>query len=111
VSGYIGGGVVYTGVFADRASDQAGLAINHAIVDPDDPLDPLVSRKHAETTVEATYRYVAKDWLSVPPILQFVHHPFGDLTLSDAFVIGVRLNFTLTKTLAEHVRDQHPVAN
>jgi porin len=111
VSGYFGGGLVYTGLIAERASDQAGIAFNHAIVDPGDPLNPTISRKSSETTIEASYRYDAKDWLAIQPDVQFIHHPFGNSAIPDALVVGMRLNFTLTKNLVQRVKDQLPISN
>nr|WP_277873361.1 carbohydrate porin [Sphingomonas paeninsulae] len=111
VSGYLGGGLVYTGLFKTRASDQVGIALNHAIVDPNDPLIPSIGHTGSETTIEASYRYAATDWLAIQPDIQFVHHPFGSSTIADALVVGVRFNFTLTRNVIERVRDDLPVAH
>ncbi len=106
VSAYIGGGLVYSGPFAFRKDDQAGFAINHAIVDL--PLaDPAETPHHSsETTFELTYRYNAKDWLAVQPDAQYVVHPNGDRAIGDALVIGVRLTVTLTRNLARRLKDK-----
>ena len=96
VAGYLGGGVVYTGLLKARAQDQAGVAVNHAIVVvPGVPDAPLSS----ETAVELTYRYVANDWLAVQPDAQVIVHPNGDRTIPTALVLGVRLSLTFTKGL------------
>ena len=108
ISGYLGAGVVYTGPFAKRPSDQIGFAINHAIVDqPGLPL-PTQAARRAETAFELTYKYNANDWLAVQPDAQLVVQPNGDPTIPTAFVVGVRLNITLTKSLFEKIKSAGP---
>jgi porin len=107
VSGYIGGGIVYSGPFASRKQDQLGFAINHAIVDV--PVaDPGIARTGAETTFELSYRYNVSDSLAVQPDAQFVRHPSGDVALPDALVVGVRFSITLTRNLARKIREAAP---
>ena len=102
ISGYLGGGVVYTGLLPHRAQDQAGLAINHAIVEVSPLASGRSSQKSAETAFELSYRYIANDWLAVQPDTQIIVHPAG--TLLTAFVAGVRFSVTLTKSLAAKVK-------
>ena len=99
ISGYLGTGLVYTGPLAKRAGDQIGLSINHAIVDEAHLPVPTEARRLAETEFEISYKYKAKDWLAVQPDAQMVVHPNGDPTIPTAFVVGVRFNITLTKSL------------
>lgn len=100
VAGYIGAGLVYTGLLKTRAQDEAGVSINHAIVvRPGVPDGPLA----AETAVEVTYRYLATDWLAVQPDAQYIIHPSGDRTIGNALVVGVRFSLTLTRSLAAKV--------
>ncbi len=100
VAGYIGTGLVYTGPLKARAQDQAGISINHAIVvRPGTPNGPLA----AETGIELTYRYLARDWLAVQPDAQYVIHPSGDPSVGNAVVIGVRFTITFTKELISKV--------
>ena len=103
ISGYLGGGVVYTGLLPSRAQDQAGLAVNHAIVEVPRSAEAGQGRKSTETAFELSYRYIATDWLAVQPDTQIIVHPAG--TLPTAFVAGVRLSFTLTKNLAAKVKE------
>ena len=96
VAGYVGGGVVYTGLLKARAQDQAGISINHAmIVVPGVPFAPQTT----ETAIELTYRYVASDWLAVQPDAQVIGHPSGDRTIPTALVLGVRFSLTFTRSL------------
>ncbi|MEO5867091.1 MAG: carbohydrate porin [Sphingomonas sp.] len=102
ISGYVGGGVVYTGPFAARAQDQVGLGINHAIVTlAADPMSAPQGQR-AETAFELTYRYNATDWLAVQPDTQVILHPSG--SLPTALVVGLRLSVTLTKNLTEKIK-------
>ncbi len=61
ISGYVGGGLVYTGLLRSRKSDQIGVAVSHAIID--DPLtpDPSIAHRSSETDFELSYRYNAND--------------------------------------------------
>ena len=105
INGYVGGGLVYTGPLTHRAQDQVGLSINHAIVRA--YLDPeTVTAKRSETDFELPYRYIANDWLAVQPDTQLVIHPAG--ALPTAFVVGLRLRVTLSKTLLAKVKDAAP---
>ena len=54
-------------------------------------------RDDGETTLEATYRWVLTDWLSLQPDLQYVVHPGGDPALGNALVVGLRLGFTRSR--------------
>ncbi len=105
ISGYIGGGVVYTGLFASRPEDQTGVAVNHAIVGVPDILGGEIVglRKSAETDIEFSYRYDATDWLAVQPDTQLIIHPAG--TYRTAYVVGVRFSITLTKSLEAKIKD------
>ncbi len=87
---YAGGGVVYTGAFKGRDSDQTGLAVAvahfgapyRASVDED-----LIS----EVTWEAIYRYDLNDRVSLQPDLQYVQHPSGRSDIDNALVLQLRV--------------------
>ncbi|MDP9056699.1 MAG: carbohydrate porin [Pseudomonadota bacterium] len=104
ISGYIGGGLVVTGLFKRRSEDQAGISINHAIVDQPGLPPGAFPAKRAETAIELTYRVQAKDWLSVQPDLQYIHRPNGDPTIPSALVVGMRLSVSLTKNLVDKIK-------
>ncbi|MGI8841643.1 MAG: carbohydrate porin [Caulobacteraceae bacterium] len=100
IADYVGAGLVYTGPLAGRDKDQAGVAINRAGFGA--PARAVAAREGsvlaaAETTFEATYRCVVTDWLSIQPDVQYVVHPGGDLALTNALVIGVRLAFSASR--------------
>ena len=89
---YVGGGVTFTGLFANRPSDVAGLALAQAHFGaPYMTANPQVW--NTETTVELTYQAQIKPGLVIQPDYQFVRHPSGQLR--DAHVIGVRLRVGL----------------
>ncbi len=104
VHGYIGGGVVYSGLFRKRPQDQLGFAISHAITDApfDSPGTPMQS---SETAYELTYRYNLNEWLSIQPDAQYVVHPNGDRSIGNAVVIGVRFTVTAARSLLRKVRE------
>ncbi len=49
---------------------------------------------NAESALEVTYRYQARDWLALQPIYQTIRHPGGDPTLSNVKVIGIRIEIS-----------------
>ena len=108
VSGYLGGGLVYTGLLRSRGADQAGIAISHAIVDAASELDPMLGRKAAETDIELSYRYIAHDWLAIQPDAQIIIHPGGDASVHSALVIGARATINLTRNLLRRVKEASP---
>jgi len=94
---YLGGGLVYTGPFQGRENDEVGLAIARASLGPGARrAGALVGREigAAETDLEATYRYVLRDWVNVQPDLQYVIDPHGERRIASALVVGLRLAFT-----------------
>lgn len=100
VEGYLGAGLVYTGLFPGRDADQAGVAVARAAFGQGARAAGDLAGKpigDAETNVEATYLYVFRNWLSLQPDLQYVIHPGGDERLRNALVVGFRLAFTASR--------------
>lgn len=101
VKNYLGAGLVYTGPFKGRDSDEIGVAIARAASGR--PLlvghggEELQPRAGVETDFELTYRYAFKSWLTIQPDLQYVVHPAVDAKARNALVVGVRLAFTATR--------------
>lgn len=94
VSSYAGGGVVYTGLFAGRDHDQAGLAIASArFGKPWRALNPEAAG--VETTIEAAYQVEVKPGLILQPDVQYIRHPGGASDVKDALVVGLRLRIGL----------------
>jgi porin len=91
VAAYVGGGLVYTGIFAD--ADQAGVAVAAARLGG--AAKTQLGLGDGETALEATYAAVVFDWLTVQPDIQYVISPGGDPSLDDALVIGSRIFLTL----------------
>ena len=88
---YAGGGINWTGPFASRPADVAGVAFAHAR-NGDDFLDAnpgLFTR--SETLLELTYAIQVTQWLLVQPDLQYFIEPGTDRALDDAVVIGSRV--------------------
>lgn len=106
ISGYVGGGLVATGLFKGRREDQSGISINHAIVDQPGLPPGAGPAKRAETAIELTYRVQVRDWLAVQPDLQYVHLPNGNPSIPSALVLGVRLSVNLTKNLMNRIKGE-----
>jgi porin len=100
VDSYLGGGLVYTGLFKDRTQDEIGVAISRAGIGAGARhVGALAGRDigDAETVLEGAYRFVVKDWLNVEPDLQYVIDPHGDLRIPNAVVLALRVALTYSK--------------
>jgi porin len=93
IGGYFGSGLTLTGPFAGRADDELGLAVAAASMGShfrraqsaaDEPAP-------AEITIELTYLAQAVSRLSIQPDLQYVIHPGGTRTVSNALIPGLRI--------------------
>lgn len=97
---YLGAGLVYTGLIPGREKDDSGIAIARAGFGEGarraGALQGLTIGG-AETDLEVTYRFAFKDWLNIQPDVQYVIHPAGNQRIGNAFVIGLRLAFTVSK--------------
>jgi porin len=88
IGGYLGGGVVRTGVFG-RAGDQFGLAVAHARLGA--PIRSRDGLPAAETAFEATYALQVRPWLILQPDLQYIVHPASQAGLRNALAVGLRI--------------------
>lgn len=89
---YMGAGVVQTGIGRRRA-DQAGFAVAVANFSARTRQAQALAGTPSdarEVILEATYKFVIADWLSVQPDLQYVINPGGQRAIGDATVIGLR---------------------
>ena len=89
VARYLGGGLVYSGVFRERPDDQIGLSIADAeFGDRYRRSQTLAGRptRPRELVVEAAYQASLARWLSIEPDLQYVARPSGDEKLRNALV-------------------------
>ena len=94
IGGYLGGGLVYTGLTRRRTDDQVGLSF--AAVSFGDRYRRAqrladAPSERREVVIEAVYNAVLAPWLSLQPDVQYVVNPGGDPRLRDALVIGVRV--------------------
>lgn len=88
---YLGGGVVYKGVFG-RPNDRTGFAVARAEISNDARRAAHLPR--AETTWEASYQAKLGDTFAVQPDVQYVVNPAGHSGRPNAIVVGLRLIFT-----------------
>lgn len=86
-------GLCYQGLFDGRDDDQAGIAVttSHA----SDKYQQLNASNSSETVIEITYHAQMMPWLAVQPSVQRIINPGMDKALSDASVIGVRVELAL----------------
>jgi porin len=92
-AGYVGGGIVYTGLFPFREQDQLGFAVAAArngngferAAENDG-----MQTKNFETALEWTYRLQLTPWLALQPDIQYVIHPGGIAGRNAAVVAGLR---------------------
>jgi porin len=97
---YLGGGVVYTGLIKGRDKDEIGFAVARAGFGAGARHEAALAGRDldaTETNLEATYRYVVKDWLNIQPDVQYVLDPHGRARTPNALVVGLRLAFTYSK--------------
>jgi porin len=91
VSGYLGGGVIYKGLFG-RANDRIGFAVARAEISRDARL--TADLPGAETTWEASYQAKLGNTFAVQPDVQYIVNPAGRTGRPNALVVGLRLIFT-----------------
>ena len=90
---YLGGGLVYAGLFRDRPGDQAGLAVGLARFGRPYRRSLEAQGRHSERSevaFELTYRAALTDWLAIQPNVQYIADPGGDPALRDSILVGVR---------------------
>jgi porin len=97
IGGYLGAGLVRTGLFG-RKEDQIGLAIAHASLGG--PIRRRDGLPAAETTIEATYLFQATSHLALQPDMQWIVHPASAPGLPNALAVGLRVIFA-----AKHPED------
>lgn len=94
VAGFVGGGLVFTGPFAERATDQIGLAVASAFFGSPTRQASSPALSASETAIELTYAAPVTGWLVVQPDVQYVVTPGG--SGANALVGGVRLSLSLS---------------
>ena len=91
---YLGGGLVYRGLFPERSDDSIGLGLAAGHVSPAFRRGAFssVSPSNAwEVVLELTYQYSLCEFVTVQPDLQYVHNPLGITGADDALVLGLRI--------------------
>ena len=94
LSHYFGAGVVYTGPFPSRGSDQLGLAVAVA-TNSRNFMESNPEFAKRESAWELTYRMQLFDWLALQPVVQYIVNPGMAPGIDNALVIGLRseINF------------------
>ncbi|MBI9072104.1 MAG: carbohydrate porin [Melioribacteraceae bacterium] len=85
---YIGGGLIYYGLFNEN--DQLGLAVASAHNSDEcrcaTALDPY------ETNIELTYSTNIFEWLSIQPDIQYIINPSAEANIENSLVVGTRIS-------------------
>lgn len=99
ISRYVGAGVTWSGPLLASAKheEQLGLAVGavtngNAFRRAQAGLDTTLERH--ETAIELTYRVQALPWLALQPDLQYIINPGTDPSLDNAWVVGLRFEFS-----------------
>ena len=98
---YLGAAIVASHPFESRPDDAIGLAVAYGRTgDLYRSVQALVGvpSASAETSWELTYRAPITGWLALVPSVQFVSHPGADLSLDDAWVVGLRFELSHEKS-------------
>lgn len=96
VDEYIGTTVVVSHPFESRPEDAFGFAVAYGRTgDQYRAAQNLmgIPAASAETSFELTWRSPLTSWLALAPSVQFVRHPGADLSVRDAWVVGLRFEF------------------
>lgn len=99
VNGYVGGGLVVTGLVKSRRDDQLGLAVASAQLSSHFRRAQYAAgwpTSSPETAIELTYLASVTSWLGVHTDLQYVVRPGGNLSLGNALVPGLQLGLSYT---------------
>jgi porin len=99
ISRYMGAGLVWSGpmLAGPEREEQLGLAL--ATITNGSPFLRAQAAQGAahdrhETAVELTYRVQALSWLALQPDLQYIINPGTDPGLDNAWVVGLRFEFS-----------------
>ena len=82
-------GAQYQGLIPTRDKDVLALGYAQGVISPNAGL----TAPH-ETAVELYYNAQITPWLAISPDLQYVIHPGGDASVSNAVVVGLRIQMT-----------------
>ena len=81
-------GVLYRGLLPGRDKDALAAVAYYGAFSRDLP------GQKAETVLELTYSLLLTPWLTVQPDIQYVIHPSGRSSVSNALVIGAQISIT-----------------
>lgn len=90
---FLGGGLVYTGVFDRRPDDRLGLAVAAAFSSR--RFRSLAEVERAEVNVEVTYHLPLTDFFALQPNVQYIVNPSADPALKNALAVGLRAEIGL----------------
>jgi porin len=86
-------GVNLTGLIPGRPADVLGIGVIYARISADFArAQPDEPHWGYESVLEVTYKIVVTPSLSLQPDLQYIVHPGGSTALSDATVVGIRID-------------------
>jgi porin len=114
VDEYLGATVVVSHAFESRPDDALGFAVAYGHTgDLYRAVQNFagVDAASAETSFELTYRSPLTSWLALAPSVQLVRNPGADLSMRDAWVVGLRFEISQEKSwpmVAKRAADSDP---
>lgn len=112
VDEYVGATIVASHPFTSRPDDALGFAVAYGRTgDLYRSVQSLagISSASAETSYELTYLAPVTGWLALVPSVQFVKHPGADLSMNDAWVVGLRFQLSREKSWPMFAQRNAPV--
>jgi porin len=94
---YFNAGLLYTGLFASRSQDIAGIAVTTGWYTNElhDARKAEGKKKQDyEAVIELNYKFILPAGLQITPDVQYVIHPAGRSDINNALVIGGRVSLT-----------------
>lgn len=85
---YVGGGLVYTGLFEGRPADRLGFSVSSGF-SGSEFIRAGPNESH-ETALELTYSFSLSENISIQPDIMYVINPGFDPALENSLIVGLR---------------------
>jgi len=95
IKSYLGGGLVYHGIFSGRDEDTMGIAFGRASFSDVYRKEHKKNAFENETAIEFNYKLVVNSHFTIQPNFQYVINPQGVNVYKNAFMGIVRLKFEI----------------
>lgn len=95
IKSYLGGGLVYSGLFYGRDEDTMGIAFGHAAFSNVYRIEHEKNAFENETAIEFTYKLILNAHFSIQPNFQYVLNPQGVNSYKNACTGILRLKYEI----------------